>query len=63
MPNPKPSAKNEKGEASKFQFEEGKPALENFTRTMQALFRVPKSKVQDTTHKSTASPRTRKGGS
>jgi len=45
--HPKPSAKNAKGEAhrasKKFQFEEGKPALDRFTRTMKALFRAPKS--------------------
>lgn len=45
--HPKPSAKNAKGEphrvSSKFQFEEGKPTLDRFTGTIQALFRVPKS--------------------
>lgn len=49
--HPKPSAKNAEGETrrqvSKFQFEEGKPALDRFTRTMKALFRVAKSDVQD----------------
>ena len=30
---------------------EGKPALEEFTRTMQALFRVPKSAVEEPKHK------------
>ncbi len=33
--------------------EEGPAALRNFTRTMQALFRVPKAEVVEPTHKST----------
>ncbi|MBI3697788.1 MAG: hypothetical protein HY238_23520 [Acidobacteria bacterium] len=31
--------------------EEGKAALENFTRTMKALFRVPKSEVWEAERK------------
>jgi hypothetical protein len=38
---------------------EGKPALDEFTRTMKALFRVPKSAVQETP-KRTTKKKTRK---
>jgi hypothetical protein len=55
--HPRPSAKNAEGEtrraSSKFQFEEGQPALDNFKRTMTALFRVPKSEVQNSAPKPT----------
>jgi hypothetical protein len=45
--HPKPSAKNAKGATrSKFKFEEGQPALDRFTRTMESLFRVPKFAIQ-----------------
>jgi hypothetical protein len=37
---------------------EGKPALEEFTRTMKALFRVPKAVVQES--RKPATKKTRK---
>lgn len=61
--HPKPSAKNAEGETrreSKFQFEEGQPALDNFKRTMTALFRVAKSDVRDSAHKPTTHRKTKK---
>jgi hypothetical protein len=64
--HPRPSAKNAKGETpreSRFQFEEGQPALDKFKRTMTALFRVPKSEVQDAAHKPTTRLKTRKAHS
>jgi hypothetical protein len=36
---------------------EGKPALEEFTRTMKTLFRVPKAAVQETRKTATKKPR------
>ena len=39
--------KSEPRTRRKLEMEEGPKALENFTRTMQTLFRVPKSAVQD----------------
>jgi len=64
--SPKPSAKNAQGEtrqASRFQFEEGQSALDNFKRTMTALFRVPKSEVQNSPHKPITRQQTRKARS
>jgi hypothetical protein len=37
---------------------EGKQALDEFTRTMKALFRVPKSAVQEDSRKPTARKKT-----
>ena len=64
----KPSAKKTQSEtpqaSTKFQFEEGQPALDNFKHTMMALFRVPKSEVRDSAaHKPTTRPTTRKAHS
>jgi len=47
----------------KFEFEEGKPALDRFTRTMKALFRVPKSQAQNAPHKPISRSKIRKAGS
>jgi hypothetical protein len=62
--HPRPSAKNAEGEtrqaSSRFQFEEGQSALDNFTRTMKALFRVPKADVVNRTHKPITLPKTKK---
>jgi uncharacterized protein YggU (UPF0235/DUF167 family) len=38
---------------------EGKAALEEFTRTMKALFRVPKSAVEKPEHKPHKKPKKR----
>lgn len=38
---------------------EGKTALEEFTRTMKALFRVPKPAVQESRKTATKKPRKR----
>jgi len=41
--------------------DEGKTALENFERTMKALFRVPKAEVQEAERKLTARKKRTKG--
>jgi hypothetical protein len=48
-----------KAKPSTTTMEEGKVALDHFTRTMKALFRVPKSAVQDS-RKPTARKKTSK---
>jgi hypothetical protein len=39
--------KSEPHTRRKLEIEEGQKAFDNFTRTMKALFRVPKSESQD----------------